>query len=322
MQRIFLDTEEGGSNHRKKDRAMKRMVFGTDGKQVNIPISSTDSLGGPTPTRTKVIPNFDDMNEPTRKFTVHSNVFTSGPCTFVQVPTGTNIDASTNADQLGSQHMENTRPVSYFNIATTSSLNGSANKNEGEQDVLMVAYKSDGLSLIATKNRYPNDARFVYEFHVFGIMVVLNLDKHGYRKETIRVEYEWKPPRCSTCLVFGHSVDDCPKGNGTFFLSNSFEALNVDNMVIEDLDSGNNESTYEEGQSVTLVVEKINMIEQQLLEGKFVLVDDDGKPLEKDDYLNDHDNEDEVEPLDNEMASYLASEPSEIGYGTNSLPKQ
>ncbi|GJT49838.1 hypothetical protein Tco_0975995 [Tanacetum coccineum] len=34
------------------------------------------------------------------------------------------------------------------------------------------------------------------------------------------------------------------------------------------------------------------------------------------------DDEDEVEPINNEMASYLASEPSGIGYGTNSLLEQ
>ncbi|GJU92885.1 zinc knuckle CX2CX4HX4C containing protein [Tanacetum coccineum] len=30
-------------------------------------------------------------------------------------------------------------------------------------------------------------------------------------KETIRVEYEWRPPRCDTCNIFGHFLDYCPK---------------------------------------------------------------------------------------------------------------
>nr|GEW81344.1 zinc knuckle CX2CX4HX4C [Tanacetum cinerariifolium] len=38
-----------------------------------------------------------------------------------------------------------------------------------------------------------------------------SLEGTGYTKETIRIEYEWKPPRCSTCFLFGHSVGDCPK---------------------------------------------------------------------------------------------------------------
>ncbi|GKF39073.1 hypothetical protein Tco_0119134, partial [Tanacetum coccineum] len=30
-------------------------------------------------------------------------------------------------------------------------------------------------------------------------------------KETIRVEYECRPPRCDLCKIFGHVHDDCPK---------------------------------------------------------------------------------------------------------------
>nr|GEW81185.1 hypothetical protein [Tanacetum cinerariifolium] len=27
----------------------------------------------------------------------------------------------------------------------------------------------------------------------------------------VRVEYEWKPPRCVSCKVFGHGQNECPK---------------------------------------------------------------------------------------------------------------
>ena len=27
----------------------------------------------------------------------------------------------------------------------------------------------------------------------------------GFTKETIRVEYEWRPPRCTSCKIFGHT---------------------------------------------------------------------------------------------------------------------
>ncbi|GJW90421.1 zinc knuckle CX2CX4HX4C containing protein, partial [Tanacetum coccineum] len=108
------------------------------------------------------------------------------------------------------------------------------------------------------------------------VMAVPNLEGTGYTKETIRVEYEWKPPRCSMCLIFGHSLDDCPKapkrvvnkmdkgkggsskaddeGNGNFSVSNSFEALYVENLVREEVKTGNKASTsgvQEEGQSST-----------------------------------------------------------------------
>ncbi|GKE55364.1 RNA-directed DNA polymerase, eukaryota, reverse transcriptase zinc-binding domain protein [Tanacetum coccineum] len=37
---------------------------------------------------------------------------------------------------------------------------------------------------------------------------------------TIRVEYEWKPPRCSSCKVFDHVLDECPKNIGSVVVKN------------------------------------------------------------------------------------------------------
>ncbi|GJU64467.1 zinc knuckle CX2CX4HX4C containing protein [Tanacetum coccineum] len=38
-----------------------------------------------------------------------------------------------------------------------------------------------------------------------------SLSGDGFTKETIRVEYEWRPPRCDICKIFGHVDDYCPK---------------------------------------------------------------------------------------------------------------
>ncbi|GKD24600.1 putative reverse transcriptase domain-containing protein [Tanacetum coccineum] len=38
-----------------------------------------------------------------------------------------------------------------------------------------------------------------------------DLNRPGHTKETIRVEYEWKLPRCLTCNIFGHTGETCPK---------------------------------------------------------------------------------------------------------------
>ncbi|GKE02580.1 putative ribonuclease H-like domain-containing protein [Tanacetum coccineum] len=213
------------------------------------------------------------------------------------------------------------------------------------------------------------------------VMAVPNLNRPGYTKETILVKYEWKPPHCSTCLIYGHSVDDCQKApklvvnrvdkdkRGSFGANDdgfievkkkksggnnrgtkNFKPISVKPKTIDRLKvnqpteeaspkttpsadkkkistTGNsskktsktNESTSEEGQSSTLLVYKINMFKQQLLEGKCVLLDDEGKTLEKIDYTGDHDNEDEVKPIDNEMAIILAFG---VGCGTNSLLEQ
>ncbi|GJX27972.1 hypothetical protein Tco_0236051 [Tanacetum coccineum] len=68
-------------------------------------------------------------------------------------------------------------------------------------------------------------------------------------------------------------------GNDNSSFSNSFEALNVENSVNEEVETCNKASTsgvQEEGQNSTPLVEKNNMFEKPLLEGECVLVDDDG----------------------------------------------
>nr|GEY10971.1 hypothetical protein [Tanacetum cinerariifolium] len=42
-------------------------------------------------------------------------------------------------------------------------------------------------------------------------MVVPVVDEEGHAMVKTKVEYEWKPPRCSECLVFGHTNEQCPK---------------------------------------------------------------------------------------------------------------
>ncbi|GJS86923.1 putative ribonuclease H-like domain-containing protein [Tanacetum coccineum] len=186
------------------------------------------------------------------------------------------------------------------------------------------------------------------------VMVIPNHKGTGYSKETIHIKYEWEPPRCCTCLIFGHLLDDCPKspkrvvnrmdkgkgqtsgdddegfievgrkklggnnggnktfksglvkqktlyrpkvkqsaegrspsnkGNGfsddtdLFSLSNSFEALNVENPFIDEVATGIKATCsgmQDERKSSTSLVERINVYEKQILEGKLVLVDDDG----------------------------------------------
>ncbi|GKA62721.1 zinc knuckle CX2CX4HX4C containing protein [Tanacetum coccineum] len=38
-----------------------------------------------------------------------------------------------------------------------------------------------------------------------------SLTGDDFTKETIYVEYEWRPPRCDTCKIFSHVHDNCPK---------------------------------------------------------------------------------------------------------------
>jgi len=41
-------------------------------------------------------------------------------------------------------------------------------------------------------------------------IVVPELEGDGFGSAKVSVEYEWKPPRCSMCCVFGHDDEGCP----------------------------------------------------------------------------------------------------------------
>ncbi|GJW38820.1 hypothetical protein Tco_0064665 [Tanacetum coccineum] len=61
-------------------------------------------------------------------------------------------------------------------------------------DVPIIAFTEDGLSAIATKNA-DGDLRDTI------VVVVPKFSSEGFTMSTIRVEYEWAPPRCSECKV-------------------------------------------------------------------------------------------------------------------------
>ncbi|GJX42818.1 zinc knuckle CX2CX4HX4C containing protein [Tanacetum coccineum] len=63
-------------------------------------------------------------------------------------------------------------------------------------DVPIQVFKEDGISLIAT---------FI-EADLVDIVTIgiPSLSKDGFTKKTIRVEYEWRSPRCDICKIFGH----------------------------------------------------------------------------------------------------------------------
>ncbi|GJZ70875.1 zinc knuckle CX2CX4HX4C containing protein [Tanacetum coccineum] len=72
-------------------------------------------------------------------------------------------------------------------------------------DVPLQVIEEDGISLIATYLGKP------IMLDSYTSSIIPNLEGPDFTKETIRVEYEWKPPRCPTCNIFGHTADACPK---------------------------------------------------------------------------------------------------------------
>ncbi|GJW87988.1 RNA-directed DNA polymerase, eukaryota [Tanacetum coccineum] len=234
-------------------------------------------------------------------------------------------------------------------------------------DFPLVAYISDGLSLIALKIDIPmmldsytksmcleswggsSYARTLIEIDVFddrpkapkrGVNMVekgkdesseanhegfIEVKKkksgaNGGTKNFKPVSMKPKPqyrPKVNQAIVDASPKKGSFAGNGIFSLSNSFEALNVDDPVTVEVESGNKASTsdvQEEGNSSTPLVEKIHRFEQQLLDGKCVLVDEDGKSVEKVDCSGDQCSEDEVEPDDNKIARTYGDADQEYDY--------
>nr|GEX59735.1 hypothetical protein [Tanacetum cinerariifolium] len=68
------------------------------------------------------------------------------------------------------------------------------------------------------------------------------------------------------------------------------------------------------------VLNLVDNDEELVIDGQAILVDKVGNPLKKVDYPGDHDSEDEVASVDNDMARYLASE--RTGFGNQSLLEQ
>ncbi|GJX06681.1 hypothetical protein Tco_0194613 [Tanacetum coccineum] len=164
--------------------------------------------------------------------------------------------------------------------------------------------------------------------------IIVDMSKitgEGHYICNICVEYEWKPPRCASCMVLDifirnvrriqkdyRPVPKKPTANSggnkkkgvepTIELSNSnpFEVLNsVDN----DEDTG-----------TTSVIDRIWKFEELLTSGQDILVDEAGNSLKKVEFLGDYDSEDGVASVDNDMARSMASE--RVGFGTQSLLEQ
>ncbi|GJU35764.1 hypothetical protein Tco_1184118 [Tanacetum coccineum] len=184
------------------------------------------------------------------------------------------------------------------------------------------------------------------------------ITREGYYTCNIRVEYEWKPPRCACCKVFGHIWEECPKNPGLDMAKNlkklsqaprgvpvrpkvgfkpakeyrpvakkpTANTSSIKKKCVEPTKEGVTSSrslfwnVETSNISTTPIVEKIGKLKQLVIDGKGTLVDDDGKPLKRVDYPGDHDSDDEVCLVDNDMARSMATEM--VGFGTQSLLKK
>ncbi|GJY92665.1 reverse transcriptase domain, reverse transcriptase zinc-binding domain protein, partial [Tanacetum coccineum] len=78
----------------------------------------------------------------------------------------------------------------------------------------------DGLDAMLENGPWSNYARAMIELHADMelkdniVVAIPKITREGHYTCNIRVEYEWKPPRCASCKVFGHNHEECLKNVG------------------------------------------------------------------------------------------------------------
>nr|GEY89820.1 homeobox protein knotted-1-like 2 [Tanacetum cinerariifolium] len=211
----------------------------------------------------------------------------------------------------------------------------------------MTAFSDDGLSAIATKlgNPLMLDSYTSYMcIQSWGMssyareMIELRSDVE--LKDTIRVAMSKLVGEGSNCLLFVLSMSGNLSGvrvsrpisnkisastsgkkkqaelsSQKVSNSNPFDALNSTKDGDDLGTNGGNSKSAENGSlnvvhgssNNTPIIEKIDKLERQILDGKLMFVDDDGKPLYKVVSKGNEDSESEVEVIFDETANLMAS---------------
>ncbi|GJU11451.1 hypothetical protein Tco_1133847 [Tanacetum coccineum] len=138
----------------------------------------------------------------------------------------------------------------------------------------------------------------------------------------LRADVELK----DTIVVFGHVLDEYPKKIISHVVKNLKNhrqaATGVPVGLRQEVGKGASSSSI----GTTHIVERIDKLERQIIDGKFMLVEDDGKLLPKVGSTVNADSDSEVEEVFNETVCYMASTSlksgSASGYGTKSLLEQ
>ncbi|GJR27163.1 RNA-directed DNA polymerase, eukaryota, reverse transcriptase zinc-binding domain protein [Tanacetum coccineum] len=225
--------------------------------------------------------------------------------------------------------------------------------------VPITTFREDGLSAIATK-LVMIELQADVELKDNIIVAMPKITREGHYTCNVCVEYEWKPPRCLSYKVFRHIHEECPKNTGASEKKTVKKPSQTSQGVLVGLkmgfkphkeyrpvskkttasSSGNKKKGVEptievsnfnpfdvlnsvdndEDIGTTPIMDKIEKFENLVIDGQAILVDKAGNPLKKVEYPGDHDSEDEIASVDNDMARDLASE--RTGFGTQSLLEQ
>ncbi|GJW24292.1 reverse transcriptase domain-containing protein [Tanacetum coccineum] len=192
------------------------------------------------------------------------------------------------------------------------------------------------------------------EFFLLKDNIVVAMPKlvgKGFYTCNIHGKYECKPPRCACCKVFSHVQDECPKKIGSDVAKNlknpsqaprgvpvgpklGFKPVKQVYRPVSKMNnvntSCNKKKDVESRKEVSNpnLFEVLNSVENDVDLGTnrrtsnlaSKEANSSGSSFWNVGSSSDHDNEDEVETVNNEMTSFLASK--RVGYGINSLLEQ
>ncbi|GKA30197.1 retrotransposon protein, putative, ty1-copia subclass, partial [Tanacetum coccineum] len=167
------------------------------------------------------------------------------------------------------------------------------------------AFGEDGLSAIATKLCTP----LMFDSYTSD-MCLQSWGRSSYAKAMIEL--------CADMELKDNIVVAMPKitREGHYKCGGETKNLKKTSQAPKGVDSTNKVSNSNPFEVLNSVDNDVEMV----IDGQAILVDEADNPLKKVEYPDDHDSEDEVASVDNDMARNLASE--RTGFGTQSLLEQ
>ncbi|GJX78454.1 retrotransposon protein, putative, ty1-copia subclass [Tanacetum coccineum] len=214
--------------------------------------------------------------------------------------------------------------------------------------VPVMTFREDGLSVIATKlgtslildsytfdmclqswgrssyARAMTELRADIELKDTIVVAMPKITGEGFYTYTVCV-YKWKPPRGVSVgpkLGFKPTKEYRPVSKKPTANTSVGYQCGTSNLASNGANSSGSSfwNVETSSTSTTPIVDTIGKLKKLIIDGRAIRVDDAGKPLNKVEYPDDHDSEDEVESVNNDMAHSMASE--RVGFGTKSLLEQ
>ncbi|GJS90844.1 hypothetical protein Tco_0773480 [Tanacetum coccineum] len=122
------------------------------------------------------------------------------------------------------------------------------------------------------------------------VIAIPNLEDNGYTRETVTIEYEWKPPCCTQCKIFGHVIENCP------------HIVEMDNEGFQTSTTNTKKKVNEVEKSSTNTQNKAVSSRNQ---GKYVVSTSNSYSVLNE--TNDNFDEDDMENVYDETGSFLAN---------------